>query len=46
MAVEDGLGFGGVEVGEEALGQVGVRGVAEDGGGVAGGDLDVGAGFR
>ena len=45
MAGEDGLGFGGVEVGEEALGEFRVRGVAEDGGGVVGGDLDLGRGF-
>ena len=46
VAGEDGLGFGGVEVGEEALGQLGVWGVAENGGGVAGGDLGPGAGYR
>ena len=45
VAGEDGLGFGGVEVGEEALGQLGVWGVAEDGGRVVGGDLDLGRGF-
>ena len=45
MAGEDGVGLGGAEEGEEALGQLGVRGVAEDGGGVAGGDLDLGRGF-
>ena len=45
VAGEDGLGFGGVEVGEEALGQLEVWGVAEDGGRVVGGDLDLGRGF-
>ena len=45
VAGEDGLRFGGVEVGEEALGQLGVWGVAEDGGGVVGGDPDLGRGF-
>ncbi len=45
MAGEDGLGLGGVEEGEEALGEFGVGGVAEDGGGVVGGDLDVGRGL-
>ena len=45
MAGEDGLGLGGVEESEEALGQFGVGGVAEDGGGIVGGDLDVGRGL-
>ncbi len=45
MAGEDGLGLGGVKEGEEALGELGVGGVAEDGGGVVGGDLDVGRGL-
>ena len=35
------MGFGGAEESQEALSQVGVRGVAEDGGGVGGGDLDL-----
>ena len=45
VAGEDGLGFGGAEEGEEALGQLGAGGVAEDGCGVGGGDLDLGRGF-
>ncbi len=45
MAGEDVLGFGGAEESQEALGQPGVWGIAQDGGGVAGGHSDLGRGL-
>ena len=42
---EDGLGFRRAEEGQESLGELGVWGVAEDGGGVVRCDLEVGRGF-